>query len=137
MPNINKHKNPFAKFLYILWGTGILLLAYLCLPFFEKGSSMYLGDLFSNKINIKAAQSNHAEQSKQNTDNEALFFVTINKKQFLTKFVTYISDDELSDKNRKDSLPESEEKNYIQIGRNKKQKKSTPKDFSIKAAPKI
>ena len=69
---------------------------------------MYLGDLFSNKINIKAAQSNHAEQSKQNTDNEALFFVTINKKQFLTKFVTYISDDELSDKNRKDSLPESE-----------------------------
>ena len=137
MPNINKHKNPFAKFLYILWGTGILLLAYLCIPFFEKESGLYLGDLIANKNVTKPLRSNRTEGPKQNTDNEALFFVTINKKQFLTKFVTYISDDELSDKNRKDSLPESEEKNYIQIGRNKKQKKSTPKDFSIKAAPKI
>ena len=98
---------------------------------------MYLGNLFSDKINSKTVRSNQAKETKQNTDNEALFFVTINKKQFLTKFVTYVSDDELSDKNMKDSSREPEERNYIQIERNRKQKKSTPKDFSIKAAPKI
>ncbi len=98
---------------------------------------MFLGDLLSNKIKIKPTRTNRSEESKQNADNEALFFVTINKKQFLTKFVTYISDDALSVKNVKEGSQGNEEKNYVLIERKRKPKISSAKDFSIKAAPKI
>ena len=137
MSKSDKHISPFKKHLYILWGTGILLLSYLCVPFFEKDSGMYLGDLLSNNIVIKPAQTKRSEGVKEYAANEALFFVTINKKQFLTKFVTYLSDDDLTDKNVKDSLQGKEGKSYVIIGRNRKPKKSSSKDFSIKTAPKI
>jgi hypothetical protein len=132
-----KHIDPHSKYLYILWATGVLLLAYLCFPFFEINSGMYLGDLLSKSISIKPSQLKRKEGSKEYDANEALFFVTINKKQFLTKFVTYVSDEDLAGLNKKGTAQGNEEKNYVIIDRNKKSRKSSLKDFSIKAAPKI
>ncbi len=98
---------------------------------------MYLGDLLSKRISLKPTQTIHKEGSKEYDGNEALFFVTINKKQFLTRFVTYISDEDLAGLNKRNTSQGNEEKKYVIIGRNKKTRKSSIKDFSIKAAPKI
>ena len=114
------------------------MIIYLCLPFAKRGSGIYFADLINTEqqaITLKA--SINKNQSALNT-NEALLFVTINKKQFLTKFVTYISDEDLASKELSDSSSNKTNKSFIIVGRKKANKpEKTRDDFFIKAAPKI
>ncbi len=125
-------------YLFSIWLIGIALIIYLCLPFMSKGSGVYLIDLIeTNKQSIALSKSLNNNQSTENS-NQALLFVTINKKQFLTKFVTYISDEDLAAKELADSSSEKSNKSFIIVGRKKSAKPQKSKDdFFIKAAPKI
>ncbi len=125
-------------YLLSIWLIGIALIIYLCLPFMSKGSGVYLIDLIeTNKQSIALSKSLNNNQSTENS-NQALLFVTINKKQFLTKFVTYISDEDLAAKELADSSSEKSNKSFIIVGRKKSAKPEKSKDdFFIKAAPKI
>lgn len=132
-----KNTNTHTRYLYILWVTGIVLLAYLCFPFFDKSSGMYLGDIFFSSQKVNTTVTKRTNKQKENTANEALLFVTINKKQFLTKFVTYVSDEDLADKKRADTSSEKEGRGFLIVERKRKPKKPASGDFFIKAAPKI
>ncbi len=125
-------------YLFSIWMIGIALIIYLCLPFMSKGSGVYLIDLIeTNKQSVALSKSLNNNQSAENS-NQALLFVTINKKQFLTKFVTYISDEDLAAKELADSSSEKSNKSFIIVGRKKSAKPQKSKDdFFIKAAPKI
>ncbi len=115
------------------------MIIYLCLPFIIKDSGVYVFDLFeTQKKSIALSERLNNNQSVDNS-NEALLFVTINKKQFLTRFVTYISDEELAANELADSSSGKTNKSFIIVGRkkNSKPKKSNADDFFIKAAPKI
>lgn len=125
-------------YLITIWLIGVALIIYLCLPFMSKGSGVYLIDLIETKKQSIAKSENLNNSQSTENSNQALLFVTINKKQFLTKFVTYISDEDLAAKELADSSSEKTNKSFIIVGRKKSAKTQKSKeDFFIKAAPKI
>jgi hypothetical protein len=125
-------------YLFSIWLIGIALIIYICLPFISKGSGVYLIDIIDTKNQSIAISKNTNNNQSTENSNQALLFVTINKKQFLTKFVTYISDEDLAAKELADSSSEKSNKSFIIVGRKKSAKPQKSKeDFFIKAAPKI
>jgi len=125
-------------YLLIIWLIGLLMIVYFCLPFLKRDSGLYFLDIMNNKQQvITFKESVNISQAALNS-NEALVFVTINKKQFLTKFVTYISDEDLAAKELIDTSSDKTNKSFIIVGRKKANKPAKPSnDFFIKAAPKI
>jgi len=121
-----------------IWLVGIVLFLYLSIPFFNKDSGMYFLDIIvPSKLN-PLPNKKVSELQKDNSANEALLFVTINKKQFLTKFVTYISDEDLAANKVKDTADGKANNSFIIVGRKANKKPSkTKEDFFIRAAPKI
>lgn len=131
------NKVPLTYF-YPLWLVGMVLFVYLCAPFFSKQSGMYLPDLLASPTQFKKGLANTRKFNSDTLSNEALVFVTVNKKKLLTKFVTYISDEALREKERTDTSFSRDENSFLIIGRQKKNKKQkTKNDFVIKSAPKI
>jgi succinyl-CoA synthetase beta subunit len=127
-----------TTYLITIWLIGVALIIYLCLPFISKGSGLYLIDLIDPKKQSTAISENVNNGQSTEKSNQALLFVTINKKQFLTKFVTYISDEDLAAKELADSSTEKNNKSFIIVGRKKSTNTQKSKDdFVIKAAPKI
>lgn len=132
------HKLVESRHVAIIWLVGTLLFAYLSIPFFKKDSGMYLVDLLEPSKKSFLPSKKATELKTDNATNEALLFVTINKKQFLTKFVTYISNEDLAAKEFTDSSTGSINKSFIIVGRRTIKKTPKPKeDFFIRAAPKI
>lgn len=126
------------NYLLLLWAMGIGFFIYLCLPFLQKKSGMYLSDIFSVEKNNTANIFINKKAEDRITGNEALLFVTINKKKFLTKFVTYVSDEELVQIKLTDTVTHKEEKSFMTRGRTRIKKQAKDKeDFIIKSAPKI
>ena len=104
----------------------------------KKDSGVYLLDLVATQNKSIAISQSLNKNLGVDNSNEALLFVTINKKQFLTKFVTYISDEDLAAKETADSSSGKSNKSFIIVGRKKSTKPEKSKDdFFIKAAPKI
>ena len=125
-------------YLLIIWLIGILMIIYFSLPFLKKDSGLYFLDIINNKQQVITFKEGAIKNQTSNNSNEALLFVTINKKQFLTKFVTYISDEDLAAKELNDSSFDKNNKHFIIFGRKKAIKPAkTNDDFFIKAAPKI
>jgi len=125
-------------YLLIIWLIGVLMIIYLCLPFLKRGSGLYFTDIINNKQEIITFKESINKNKATENSNEGLLFVTINKKQFLTKFVTYISDEDLAAKELTDTSSDKINKNFIIVGRKKANKPVKSKDdFVIKAAPKI
>ncbi len=99
---------------------------------------MYLPDVLLSVKSQNSELRNKKKLTDYDTRNEALVFVTINKKKLLTKFVTYLSDEDLRKEQLNDTLIDTNEKNVIIIGKKKNTKQSRKKeDFSIKHAPEI
>jgi hypothetical protein len=125
-------------YLFTIWFIGIVLIVYLCYPFLIKDSGVYLFDLIETQKKSASVSQSLNKNDNLNNSNEALLFVTINKKQFLTKFVTYISDEDLAAKELADSSSGKTDKSFIIVGRKKNSKpQKSNEDFVIKAAPKI
>ena len=121
-----------------IWLIGIVLFLYLSVPFFNKDSGMYFLDLIVPAKLNPLPNKKVSELQKDNSANEALLFVTINKKQFLTKFVTYISDEDLAANEVKDTADGKANNSFIIVGIKANKKRSKTKDdFFIRAAPKI
>ena len=128
----------FKTYLFTIWFIGIALFVFLCYPFIKKDSGVYLLDLIETQNKSIALSQNLSKNQGVDNSNEALLFVTINKKQFLTKFVTYISDEDLAAKELADSSSGKINKSFTIVGRKKISKPQKSKDdFFIKAAPKI
>ncbi len=128
----------YKTYLLTIWLIGIALIIYLCYPFIKKDSGVYLLDLIETQKKSTALSQSLNKNEGIDNSNEALLFVTINKKQFLTKFVTYISDEDLAAKELADSSSGKTNKSFIIVGRKKSTKPQKSKDdFFIKAAPKI
>lgn len=124
-------------YLLIIWFIGMLMIVYLCMPFLKKDQDLFL-DLINNNHHVITIKKSVIKSKANSNSNEALLFVTINKKQFLTKFVTYISDEDLAAKELTENSPDKNNKRYIIVGRKKAIKPAKIKnDFFIKAAPKI
>ncbi len=131
MNQVKKYCNSFKYYLYAIWIVGIIFCIYLCQPFLRKGSGAYIPDIISGQSEINLP----FIPMKSNTGNQALVFVTINKKQFLTKFVTYISDEELEVEKQTPQTLDKVKKSFIIVGR--KKPATTTEDFIIKSSPKI
>ncbi len=128
----------YKVYLLIIWLIGVLMIIYFCLPFLKKDSGLYFSDVINNKQQVITLKESVNKSQTIINSNEALLFVTINKKQFLTKFVTYISDEDLAAKELNDSSSDKNNKRFIIVGRKKAIKPAkTSDDFFIKAAPKI
>lgn len=128
----------YKVYLLIIWLIGVLMIIYLCLPFLKKGSGLYFTDIINTKPQVISFKESINKSQAAINSNQALLFVTINKKQFLTKFVTYITDEELAAKELTDKLSDKINKSFIIVGRKKANKSiKTNNDFFIKAAPKI
>ena len=125
-------------YLLIIWLIGVLMIIYFCLPFLKKDSGLYFLDIINNKQQVISVKEDVNKYQAAINSNEALLFVTINKKQFLTKFVTYISDEDIAAKELNDSSSDKNNKRLIIVGRKKAIKPAKINDdFFIKAAPKI
>jgi len=125
-------------YLLIIWLIGVLMIIYLCLPFLNRSSGLYFTDLIDTERQAITLKASTNKSQSSNNSNEALLFVTIDKKQFLTKFVTYISDEDLAAKELIDTSSEKTNKSFIIVGRKKANKPAKPSnDFFIKEAPKI
>ena len=123
---------------FIIWFVGGILFLYLSIPFFNPDSGMFLPDLFVPARQFIQQKKTEGPAAKNKAANEALLFVTINKKQFLTRFVTYISDEDLAAKEVTGNGEGKESKRLILVGRKQnKQQRKTKDDFFIQAAPKI
>lgn len=131
MNQVKTSHTDFKYYLYAIWIIGMVFLMYLCQPFLEKGSGVYIPDIIAGRgqINLPFIP------IKNNTGNQALVFITINKKQFLTKFVTYISDEELEVEKQSPQTLDKVKKSFIIVGR--KKTVTTNQDFIIKSSPKI
>ena len=124
-------------YLLIIWLIGILMIIYFSLPFLKKDSGLYFLDIINNKQQVITVKEDVKKNQAAINSNEALLFVTINKKQFLTKFVTYISDEDIAAKELNDSSSDKSNKRFIIVGRKKAIKPAkTSDDFFIKTAPK-
>ncbi len=139
MKDINLYQQKTYKvYIFIIWLIGLLMIIYLCLPFLKRGSGLYFTDIINNKQQIIAFKESFNKNQSFLNSNEALVFVTINKKRFLTKFVTYISNEDLAANKLTDTLTDKSNKSFIIVGRKKANKPTKAKDdFFIKAAPKI
>ncbi len=139
MQKISLYQQKIHKvYLLIIWLIGVLMIIYLCLPFLKKGSGFYFTDRINTKLQVISFKESINKSQAAINSNEALLFVTINKKQFLTKFITYISDEELAAKELTDTSSDKINKSFIIVGRKKANKPvKTSNDFFIKAAPKI
>lgn len=134
MTSSKSNNSPFNYYIYIIWVVGILFFCYLCQPFMKKGSGIYIPDILTGKEQLHLP----FIPMKNNTGNQALVFVTINKKQFLTKFVTYISDEELEVEKQSPQTLDKAKKSFIIVGRKKNTPPNKPtQDFMIKSSPKI
>lgn len=126
------------RHIVLIWLTGLILFVYLSIPFLDKSSGMYIPDLFNPEKKESSLRSKIFHNSSLSAGNEGLVFVTINKKQFLTRFVTNISDEELTSQPSANHNEDNEQKSFIIVGRKKSPKtNSSTKDFIIKASPKI
>ncbi len=131
------HQKIHKLYLLIIWFIGILMIVYLCIPFLKRDLNLF-SDLINNNQQAITLKESAVKNQATTNSNEALLFVTINKKQFLTKFVTYISDEDLAAIELTDTLAEKNTKRYIIVGRKKVNIRTKIKDdFFIKAAPKI
>ncbi|TAG30854.1 MAG: hypothetical protein EAZ35_05615 [Sphingobacteriia bacterium] len=131
MNQVKSRHTSFKYYLYAIWIVGSLFFFYLCQPFIKKGSGVYIPDIILGKGQIDLP----FIPEKNNIGNQALVFVTINKKQFLTKFVTYISDEELEVEKQTPQTLDKVKKSFIIVGR---KRPATPtEDFIIKSSPKI
>lgn len=139
MEEISQYQQKTYKvYLLIIWLIGVLMIIYFSLPFLKKDSGLYFLDIISNKKQVITFKESINKSEAVNNSNEALLFVTVNKKQFLTKFVTYISDEDFAAKELNDSSSDKNNKRLIIVGRKKAIKPAKINDdFFIKAAPKI
>ncbi|HJV18579.1 MAG TPA: hypothetical protein VJ552_01760 [Sediminibacterium sp.] len=127
-----------ARYLYPLWAVGTMMFIYLSLPFFRQGSGMFLPDVLNTRGKFPLVKRKSEQVQKEKGVNEAYLFVNIHQKHFLTRFVTYISDEELAARAVNDNNGISNNRSFLVVDKKKSAKKSRERsDFFIGSAPKI
>lgn len=127
-----------GRYLYPLWAVGAMMFIYLSLPFFNQDSGMFLPDVLNTGRRFSLVKSKSERVHKEKGVNEAYLFVNIHQKHFLTRFVTYISDEDLAARTVKDSSEPNNNRSFLVVGKKVPAKKSSKKeDFFIGSAPKI
>lgn len=126
------------RYLYPLWAVGAMMFIYLSLPFFSQDSGMFLPDVLNTGRKFPLVKRKSEKVQKEKGVNEAYLFVNIHQKHFLTRFVTYISDEELAARAVKDNSETSGNRSFLVVDKKTPAKKSSKKaDFFIGSAPKI
>ena len=127
-----------ARYIYLVWGIGALMFIYLSMPFFNRNSGMFLPDVLKTGKRFSLIKRKSEKTPKEKGVNEAYLFVSIRQKHFLTRFVTYISDEDLAARQAKETNNPNEDQSLLIIQKNRAVKKSSSKgDFFIGSAPKI
>ncbi|MDD2791926.1 MAG: hypothetical protein PHD73_02025 [Sediminibacterium sp.] len=136
--NSNVHFIAAERYIYLVWGVGALMFIYLSLPFFSRQSGMFLPDVIQTGERFSLIKKKSEKPIKEKGVNEAYLFVNIRQKHFLTRFVTYISDEELAAREAKAISEPNENRSLLIIQKKVPGKKSSTKDdFFIGSAPKI
>ena len=138
--NKTVNKQPIIA-LSILWVGGIILLGYLFFIFDNSIAAV-------SSLNVDSSNTSPGTQKKDETDknknaannataNDAFVFVNVNKKHFLTKFVSTMPETDLSDTAKKNipTLSSSGVERVSKVIKINPTKKSS--DFSIKPAPEL